>query len=176
LGAYEIRNAAIRAEFTRTKARAKSLEDFQALADSYAHDNEDLRAELLSREEEIAETQKRLAELEFKNRSLRFHLRQARPEVSDDANDEDVEPDAIQDNTTATLARDGEVRFYKKRYSTQSRDVMVDVGDCGHNSWQGAAKAEKAKKGIVRFEGRGDWKTIQHCGRCEGGGMWRVRW
>lgn len=54
---------------------------------------------------------------------------------------------------------------------------MERVNDCGHNAWQGANSADKAKKGIAHFENdRKDWKTIQHCGTCQGGGMWRVKW
>jgi len=50
------------------------------------------------------------------------------------------------------------------------------VGDCGHNSWQGANKADKAKKGIAKLEGTEAWRLVQHCGKCTGGGFWRVEW
>jgi hypothetical protein len=70
----------------------------------------------------------------------------------------------------------GEIRFYKKTHSRPAYDVLVRVADCGHNAWQGAAKADKAKKGIERVEGTNDWKNVQHCGSCTGGGMWKVRW
>lgn len=71
---------------------------------------------------------------------------------------------------------DDEVRYYKKHFDTPKYDVMKPVADCGHNAWQSAHKAEKAKKGIARLEGRGNWRTLQHCSKCDGGGMWRVRW
>lgn len=70
----------------------------------------------------------------------------------------------------------GEVRFYKKTHSKPGYDVLVRVADCGHSQWQGAAKADKAKKGIERLEGTNNWKNVQHCGSCTGGGMWKVRW
>jgi len=55
--------------------------------------------------------------------------------------------------------------------------MMVCVPDCGCNRWQGAQKADKAKKGIAKLENdRSDWKIIQHCASCTGGGMWKVRW
>lgn len=70
----------------------------------------------------------------------------------------------------------GEVRFYKKTHSKSNYDVLVPIPDCGHTSWQNAAKADKAKKGIIRLEGSSDWSQVQHCGTCTGGGVWRVKW
>lgn len=70
----------------------------------------------------------------------------------------------------------GEVRFYKKTYSKSNYDVLVPVPDCGHTSWQNSAKADKAKKGIIRLEGSDEWSQVQHCGSCTGGGVWRVKW
>lgn len=70
----------------------------------------------------------------------------------------------------------GEVRFYKKLGSGGGRDKLVRVNGCRHRSWQPAKKADQAKKGIARLEDRDDWKTLQHCGSCCGGGMWRVEW
>ena len=71
----------------------------------------------------------------------------------------------------------GDERFYKKHYDAPMHDIMLRVGDCGHNSWENAHSADKARKGIARLEGgRNDWKTVQHCASCTGGGMWRVRW
>ena len=70
----------------------------------------------------------------------------------------------------------GEVRFYKKTHSKSNYDVLVAIADCGHASWQNSAKADKAKKGIIRLEGSDDWSQVQHCGSCTGGGVWRVKW
>lgn len=72
--------------------------------------------------------------------------------------------------------KSGEVRFYKKTHSKSNYDVLVPIPDCGHTSWQNAAKADKAKKGIIRLEGSDDWNQVQHCGSCTGGGVWRVKW
>lgn len=174
----EIRNAAARAEFAALKARARSLEDFGALADSYSKDNDALREELLQKDAEIEALQNAVAKLESENEGLAFHLRQARPEAAHDVAADDVEPDLPEGEIAEPGAPDrGEERFYKKKYAARSHDVMVRVGNCGHNSWQGAAKADKAKKGIAKLEGnRDDWQSVQHCGRCTGGGMWRVVW
>ena len=174
----EIRNAATQAEFARMKAKAKSLEDFKDLADSYANDNDALRQEITRQEDEIEALQNRIVELEAENASLKFHLRQAKPELGEDGEaDDEVEPDAIEADTAVPgPPQSGEVRFYKKKFSAPGHDILVHVGDCGHNSWQRAAKADKAKKGIAKLEGTDGWKSIQHCGKCTGGGMWRVNW
>lgn len=73
----------------------------------------------------------------------------------------------------------GEVRFYKKHHCTPSRDVMIRVNDCGHNRWTSATSAtsaDKARKGILRLERRETLRTLHHCGTCQGGGVWRVKW
>lgn len=72
--------------------------------------------------------------------------------------------------------KSGEIRFYKKIHSKSNYDVLVPIADCGHTSWQNAAKADKAKKGLVRLEGSDAWNQVQHCGSCTGGGVWRVKW
>lgn len=83
---------------------------------------------------------------------------------------------ALLESDTAKRPKPGEVRFYKKTHSKSNYDVLVPISDCGHSSWQNAAKADKAKKGIIRLEGRDDWSQVQHCGSCTGGGVWRVKW
>lgn len=70
----------------------------------------------------------------------------------------------------------GEVRYYKKVRNTPSHDVMVLIKNCGHSSWQSAAKADKAKKGVEKLEGRANWEGFYHCGKCSGGGVWKVIW
>jgi hypothetical protein len=67
--------------------------------------------------------------------------------------------------------------FTRKNIPPLNRDVMIRTKNCDHNKWQNGHTADKAKKGIAKKEnGRADWQTIQHCGGCTGGGMWRVRW
>lgn len=72
--------------------------------------------------------------------------------------------------------KNGEIRFYKKTHSKSNYDVLVHIADCGHSTWQNAGKADKAKKGIIRLEGSDQWRQVQHCGSCDGGGVWRVKW
>jgi len=173
----EIRNAAARAELAAVKAQAKSLADFEVLADTYAADNDKLREELVGRDEDIAMLQREVARLESEREGLLYHLQQARPDATDAASDDGVNPDLGEDDASEEgPPTAGEVRFYKKRYAAPTHDVLVPVGDCGHNSWQGANKADKAKKGIAKLEGTEAWRLVQHCGKCTGGGFWRVEW
>lgn len=69
----------------------------------------------------------------------------------------------------------GEVRFYKKNFSTPSRDVMVEVRDRATCAWTAApGGAPKARKGITAYTGR-EPEALWHCDRCEGGGHWQAR-
>lgn len=73
------------------------------------------------------------------------------------------------DSEAANAPKAGEIRYYKKKYSRPTHDVMVRVGDCGCNKWQGGHSADKARKGIARMEGgRSDWRGLYHCGSCTG--------
>lgn len=71
----------------------------------------------------------------------------------------------------------GEVRFYKKIGSGGGVDTLVVTKECQHGaSWRPAFKAEQAKKGLFKLEGRSDWQSMAHCSQCTGGGRWRVHW
>jgi len=70
----------------------------------------------------------------------------------------------------------GEIRYYKKTHSKPSHDVFASIIDCGHDAWQGANKGDKAKKGLIKLEGVDNWKSIYHCSKCTGGGVWKVIW
>lgn len=180
----DIRGAAARAEYAALqakangledlKAKASSLEEFKDIADSYAADNDQLRHELAARDSELERLRDEVQRLEADKQGLIFQLGQAKA-TSDGA--AEVEPDAPEQDEADQPPELGEVRFYKKTHSKPAYDVLVRVGDCGHTSWQSAAKAEKAKKGLVRILGEHrEWKNLQHCGSCTGGGMWRVQW
>ena len=70
----------------------------------------------------------------------------------------------------------GTVQFYKKTGSKRPYDVMRVTGKCMHNKWTRSGVAPKAKKGIARTAGHRDWKKLEKCRRCTGGGFWRVTW
>ncbi|MDI1452188.1 hypothetical protein [Polyangium sp. 6x1] len=170
----DIRGAAARAEYATLKANANSLDDFKALADSYAADNDTLRRDLAARDKELEQFRGEVQRLEAEKRALLYHLGQANAHSEDGA---EVEPDRPEDDDGAQPPTRGDVRFYKKRYDTPTHDVLVRVADCGHNSWQSSARADKARKGLIRLEGgTREWRVMQHCGTCTGGGMWRVQW
>ena len=166
----EIQAAARSNQLQSLMKQAESGADFEQLAHSYAKDNDALRAEL--------------DDLRIQNHKLVNDLEATRSRLGTaeslagyrEQDEQTIAPLSPDDASTDSGPEAGEIRFYKKTHSTPNHDVMVLVADCGCNCWQAANKADKAKKGIKRFEGRGDWKTIQHCGKCTGGGMWKVRW
>lgn len=179
----DIRGSAARAEYATLQAKAAALEDlkakasslveFKEIADSYAVDNDHLRRELESRDSELEWFRDELRRIEGEKQRLIFQLGQAR--ASDDA--KEVEPDTPEQDEADSPPKPGEIRFYKKTHSKALYDVLVRVGDCGHKSWQGSAKADKARKGLARLLGEySEWKNLQHCGTCTGGGMWKVHW
>lgn len=178
----EIRGAAARSEYAELqmkaialedlKAKASSLADFKDIADSYAADNDKLRRELAARDTELEQLRDEVKRIEANKQALIFQLGQVKP--SEGA---EVEPDAPEKDEADQPPMPGDVRFYKKTHSKPVYDVLVRVSDCGHTAWQGAAKAEKAKKGLARLLGEHrEWKSLQHCGSCTGGGMWKVQW
>lgn len=140
------------------KATANSQE--LELAKAYEEDNARLSNEL-------SEAKQSITKLLSRAEAAEYALEQRK------ADEPPEEPEDTQDDGLPTS---GETRYYKKTHSKPTHDVLVQVADCGHSSWQNAAKADKAKKGIQKLEGSAHWKSIQHCGSCTGGGMWKVRW
>lgn len=70
----------------------------------------------------------------------------------------------------------GEARYYKKTKKSGRADNLVVTSVCNHNSWKTLHKAIQAEKGVLKLEGSKDYKTIQHCNECTGGGLWKVQW
>lgn len=180
----QIRTAAARSEFAalqaraseleQLKARASSLQEFKGIADSYAIDNDKLRQDLATRDSELERLQNETQRLASNNQALIFALENAQ---GASVRADEVPPDAPDQDEAGLPPAPGEIRYYKKTYSTPAHDVLILVGDCGHNSWQNATKADKAKKGLVRLLGTHcEWRKLQHCGSCQGGGLWRVEW
>jgi hypothetical protein len=68
----------------------------------------------------------------------------------------------------------GVAYYFKKTGKRGQADRMAHRRDaCNHDSWRGAPGAPQARKGIEQFTGR-SIRTLEHCNRCTGGGMWRV--
>ena len=172
-----IRDAAERTAMTALRDKASSLEEFQKLADSYAADADKLRDERTKLRATVEELEAQIAnleadrlKLEADRASLQAHLTaktQPAPNLDDIAPEAEVE-------SAGPVA--GDVRFYKKIHSAPTHDIMKPVSDCGCDNWENAHAADKARKGIAKLEGRNDWKQMQHCASCTGGGMWKVRW
>ena len=146
------------AKIRELEAKADSKSEELEIAKSYLDDNEKLQARVSELEAEVASLQGRALAAEHA-----LGNRESAEEVTDEP-PEEAPPTA------------GEVRYYKKTHSTPGYDVLVRVKGCSHNSWQAADKADKAKKGIEKLEGRSDWSKLNHCGKCTGGGLWRVNW
>ena len=151
------------------RPHAEVIEELLELAESYARDNDRLRAECAQSGAAIEALERVIAKLQADRASLQAHL-SARPR----AEDLPPVPQAVE---LATAPVRGEVRFYKKRFAHRSYDVLIRVPDCGCNRWESGHAGRKAQEGIAKLEGnRADWATIHHCASCRGGGMWRVRW
>jgi len=158
----EIHDAKARARLEELERQAEPNSKELAEAKRYALENQDLRAT-------IERLQNDLAMASARATSAEHALAQLKAPPLDGGDQSQVDP-----QTDEPLP--GGVRFFKKTHSKSAYDVLVPVDDCGHTSWQASNKADKAKKGLERILGRYDWKTLQHCGTCTGGGMWKVRW
>lgn len=180
----DIRGASARAEYAalqakateleQLKAKASSLEEFKELATLFSVDKDNLLRELSVRNGELEQQRSEIQRLESDKQALIFQLDQAKARSGDPG---EVEPDTPDQEDGEQAPVSGEVRFYKKRFDARTHDVLIRATDCGHNAWQSAARADKARKGIARLEGGNrEWKTMQHCGSCTKGGMWRVQW
>lgn len=164
-----IRQAAARRALSDLKSRAASQLDYENLADSYARSNDELRLENEELRRQLDAALSRADEIE---RRARFIEQRAQTEASTTT----ITPEEEEDSADRPPTR-GEVRFYKKRYDAPGHDIMIRVSDCGCNNWESANAADKARKGIAKLEsGRRDWRSLRHCAKCTGGGMWRVEW
>lgn len=155
-----IQNFYARQRLQELEAKANSNTEELELARLYVEENEELKAEVAQLKTEISSLSGRAEAAEY-----------ALSQVKGKEIQKSDEPASDSDSPLA-----GETRYYKKTHSKQAYDVLVRVTDCGHSSWQNSASADKARKGLERLEKRNDWKNMQHCGSCTGGGLWRVRW
>lgn len=155
----EIRQKYALSKLKKLEEKASDNGEILELAKLYLQDNETLK-------QRIEDYRQTISQLQSKCDALEFALEQQ-------SETGDLESELGDPKQAIT---DGETRFYKKTHSKPNYDILVRVQDCGHSTWQSAAKAEKAKKGVEKLEGRNNWTSMQHCGTCTGGGMWKVRW
>jgi hypothetical protein len=158
----EIQDAVARKHLEDLEARSTPDSEELAIARLYIVENQELKAQLEQLRGDLARVGARADVAEHALGQLKA------PEI-----DRDEAATEAEDEQAPSA---GQIRFYKKTHSKSAYDVLVQVADCGHSSWQGSAKADKAKKGLERLLGKDDWKSLQHCGSCTGGGMWKVRW
>lgn len=155
----KIKSEQSRARLLELQQQATANTQELELARLFSEDNESLKDQL---EKAKAEAARQASRAEVAEHALEVLKSGASDEEPDD--DDDATPKA------------GEARYYKKTHSKPSYDVLVRISDCGHNSWQSATKADKAKKGVDRLESSSHWKNMFHCGSCQGGGVWKVIW
>jgi hypothetical protein len=158
----ELRDADAQLRIEDLEKRADPNSKELAEARRLSKENQELKAKVEQLQSELAKTAARADSAQHALNQLKA------PSI-------DVEED-VQAESESTDPEPGETRFYKKTHSKSAYDVLVPVEDCGHTSWQASNKADKAKKGLERLLRRSDWKSVQHCGTCTGGGMWKVRW
>lgn len=152
------------AEKERIQALESSARD-NAL-DSIIEENTILTEKLHEAKQTIQSLQWKLAAASYTQRSIEGEIDEAARDDDSSAEPEHFPPQA------------GETRFYKKIGSGGGVDALVETKACQHkeSNWKPAFKGDQAEKGLLKLEGRNDWKSIAHCSACTGGGRWRVRW
>lgn len=127
---------------------------------------------------ENADLSERLSEAEKKIQSLQWKLAAASYAQREEAAANDEEATYEAEVGVPKPPEPGETRFYKKVGSGGGVDTLVYTKECQHkeSNWKPAFKGDQAEKGLLKLEGRNDWKSIAHCSACTGGGRWRVRW
>lgn len=158
----EIQNQAARAKFMELEQRANSNTEEIELARLFIQENEELK-------ESLDEAKREIARQASKAEAAEYAL--SRVNASEGLDESEAE-----DLSDSSNPASGEIRYYKKIRNTPTRDVLVRIKDCGHNSWQGASGADKAKKGVEKLEGTSAWANFYHCAKCTGGGVWKVLW
>lgn len=158
--AREIRNSAERKRLQSLKQEALD----QELA-SIIDENSMLSSELERANSIIQSLQWKIAHAEYLQRSVGA--------VSDD--DLDASPE---DEQERDAPKAGDVRYYKKIGSGGGVDTLIQTKPCNHreSNWKPAFKGDQAEKGLLKLEGRNDWRSIAHCSACTGGGRWKVSW
>lgn len=151
-----IKEAEIKNRLAKLEAHAADHEVALKLIDELQKENERLK-------EQLDEANKTRTSLEYQIRYANDGSVTS-PRTTAASNDETNPPEP------------GEVRFYKKISEAGDHDKFKIVNDCNHNKWQSSKSADKARKGIIRHEGSANWKSMKHCAKCTGPGMWRVQW
>lgn len=162
-----IQNAAANAFIEELRSRQTSASDSEAIqiVELYAQQNESLRRELEQSKEALAVASAKYEAAQYALQQVEKNRPLGQP---GDAGIDDDEP---------KVPVAGEVRIVKKTSSSGPYDRMVEWGGCNHSNWETIGNAPKALKGIQRlFSENPNWKRIEKCLGCTGGGVWRVTW
>lgn len=158
--------------FREIKISAEKERILALEADAREKELETIFEENASLSSELEECKRKNEELEWKIRQIRYFQKKSETDDSDDSEDAEFQPEKH------LPPSEGETRYYKKIGSGGGVDSLVITGQCNHreSNWRPAFKGIQAEKGILKLEGRNDWKSIAHCSACTGGGRWRVNW
>jgi hypothetical protein len=158
--------------FREIKVSAEKERILALEADAREKELETIIEENTSISNKLEEYQRKNEELEWKIRQIRFS--QKKSEQDDFDNPEETESSLDEHLPPA----EGETRYYKKIGSGGGVDSLVVTSRCQHkeSNWKPAFKGDQAEKGLLKLEGRNDWKSIAHCSACTGGGRWKVNW
>jgi hypothetical protein len=157
----DIRRAAEKERLQSMETDARNSE-----LDSIVEENARLTADLANAESTIQSLQWKLAAAGYAERK------------TEAANDEgSTKPSEVEEEVRPP-PEPGETRYYKKIGSGGGVDSLVQTKVCQHkdSNWRPAFKGDQAEKGLLKLEGRNDWRSIAHCSACTGGGRWRVYW
>jgi hypothetical protein len=156
----EIQNAATKERLRILEGDARDKE-----LSSIVEENAKLSADL-------DEAKRAIASLQWKLTATTY------PQRSDSAANDEEDDDLLGENAVRESPKPGDIRYYKKIGSGGGVDSLVETAACPHKSsnWKPAFKGDQAEKGLLKLEGRNDWRSIAHCSACTGGGRWRVHW
>lgn len=164
-----IQNAAANAFIEELRSRQTTTSDAETIqiVELYAQQNETLRREL-------EQSNEALATASAKFEAAKYALQQVEKRKPADSIDEAV---AEFDDEAPLVPVAGDVRIVKKTSSSGPYDRMVEWGGCNHSNWETMGNAPKALKGIERLYSKNhQWKRIEKCLGCTGGGVWRISW
>ncbi|MBV8469333.1 MAG: hypothetical protein JOY60_05660 [Burkholderiaceae bacterium] len=156
----------IRRVAEKERLQALEVDSRNSELDSIIEENARLTADLAKAESTIQSLQWKLSAATYAERK------------TEAANDEaGGEPGAVEEEVQPP-PEPGEVRYYKKIGSGGGVDSLVQTKACQHkdSNWKPAFKGDQAEKGLLKLEGRNDWRSLAHCSACTGGGRWRVNW
>lgn len=161
-----IQNAAANELIENLRSRHKSDAETMQIVELYAQQNETLRQDLEEARDALAKQSAKYSALQ--------HVSQNREKAKPADEGDDEESDHLNRNPPAV----GDVRIVKKLSGFSGPyDRMMEWGGCNHLNWETIGNAPKALKGLQRlYKSNMNFKRVEKCLSCTGGGVWRVTW